>query len=147
MERLKLVNKLLLLLVLLLITSCTGHNRFHSYLPVNKDGWKRTDTLCFHAVPTDTEKGRMEISLGIRHTHRYPYRDIWLAIGQDTLHINLADEQGRWKGKGIGDMRLVQQEASISLTDMDSCGTIRIHHIMQHDPLPGISDIGIEVRE
>ena len=147
MERLKLVNKLLLPLVLLLITSCTGHNRFHSYLPVNKDGWKRTDTLYFHAVPIDTKKDRMEISLGIRHTHRYPYRDIWLAIGQDTLHINLADEQGRWKGKGIGDMRLVQQEASISLTDTDSCGTIRIHHIMQHDPLPGISDIGIEVRE
>ena len=147
MERLKLVNKLLLPLVLLLITSCTGHNRFHSYLPVNKDGWKRTDTLCFHAVPTDTKKDRMEISLGIRHTHRYPYQDIWLVIGQDTLHINLTDKQGRWKGRGIGDMRLVQQEASISLTDMDSCGTIRIHHIMQHDPLPGISDIGIEVRE
>ena len=147
MERLKLANKLLFPLVLLLITSCTGHNRFHSYLPVNKDGWKRTDTLCFHAVPIDTNRNCMEISLGIRHTHKYPYRDIWLSIGKDTLHIDLADEQGRWKGKGIGDMRLVQQEASISLTDMDSCGTIRIHHIMQHDPLPGISDIGIEVHE
>ena len=147
MERLKLANKLLFPLVLLLITSCTGHNRFHSYLPVNKDGWKRTDTLCFHAAPIDTNRNCMEISLGIRHTHKYPYRDIWLSIGKDTLHIDLADEQGRWKGKGIGDMRLVQQEASISLTDMDSCGTIRIHHIMQHDPLPGISDIGIEVHE
>ena len=147
MERLKLANKLLFPFVLLLITSCTGHNRFHSYLPVNKDGWKRTDTLCFHAVPIDTNRNCMEISLGIRHTHKYPYRDIWLSIGKDTLHIDLADEQGRWKGKGIGDMRLVQQEASISLTDMDSCGTIRIHHIMQHDPLPGISDIGIEVHE
>ena len=147
MERLKLANKLLFPLVLLLITSCTGHNRFHSYLPINKDGWKRTDTLCFHAVPIDTNRNCMEISLGIRHTHKYPYRDIWLSIGKDTLHIDLADEQGRWKGKGIGDMRLVQQEASISLTDMDSCGTIRIHHIMQHDPLPGISDIGIEVHE
>ena len=147
MERLKLANKLLFPLVLLLITSCTGHNRFHSYLPVNKDGWKRTDTLCFHAVPIDTNRNCMEISLGIRHTHKYPYRDIWLSIGKDTLHIDLADEQGRWKGKGIGDMRLVQQEASISLTDMDGCGTIRIHHIMQHDPLPGISDIGIEVHE
>ena len=147
MERLKQANKLLFPLVLLLITSCTGHNRFHSYLPVNKDGWKRTDTLCFHAVPIDTNRNCMEISLGIRHTHKYPYRDIWLSIGKDTLHIDLADEQGRWKGKGIGDMRLVQQEASISLTDMDSCGTIRIHHIMRHDPLPGISDIGIEVHE
>ena len=147
MERLKLANKLLFPLVLLLITSCTGHNRFHSYLPVNKDGWKRTDTLCFHAVPIDTNRNCMEISLGIRHTHRYPYRDIWLTIGKDTLHIDLADEQGRWKGKGIGDMRLIQQEATINLTKMDSCGIIRIHHIMQHDPLPGISDIGIEVRE
>ena len=147
MERLKLANKLLFPLVLLLLMSCTGHNRFHSYLPVNKDGWKRTDTLCFHAVPIDTNRNCMEISLGIRHTHKYPYRDIWLSIGKDTLHIDLADEQGRWKGKGIGDMRLVQQEASISLTDMDSCGTIRIHHIMRHDPLPGISDIGIEVHE
>ena len=147
MERLKQANKLLFPLVLLLITSCTGHNRFHSYLPVNKDGWKRTDTLCFHAVPIDTNRNCMKISLGIRHTHKYPYRDIWLSIGKDTLHIDLADEQGRWKGKGIGDMRLVQQEASISLTDMDSCGTIRIHHIMRHDPLPGISDIGIEVHE
>ena len=147
MERLKLANKLLFPLVLLLITSCTGHNRFHSYLPVNKDGWKRTDTLCFHAVPIDTNRNCMEISLGIRHTHKYPYRDIWLSIGKDTLHIDLADEQGRWKGKGIGDMRLIQQEATINLTKMDSCGIIRIHHIMQHDPLPGISDIGIEVRE
>ena len=147
MERLKLANKLLFPLVLLLLMSCTGHNRFHSYLPVNKDGWKRTDTLCFHAVPIDTNRNCMEISLGIRHTHRYPYRDIWLTIGKDTLHIDLADEQGRWTGKGIGDMRLIQQEATINLTKMDSCGIIRIHHIMQHDPLPGISDIGIEVRK
>ena len=147
MKRLKLANKLLAPLVLLLLMSCTGHNRFHSYLPVNKDGWERTDTLCFHAVPIDTNRNCMEISLGIRHTHRYPYRDIWLTIGKDTLHIDLADEQGRWKGKGIGDMRLIQQEATINLTKMDSCGIIRIHHIMQHDPLPGISDIGIEVRK
>ena len=147
MENLKLVNKLLLPLVLLLITSCTGHNRFHSYLPIDRNGWKRTDTLCFHAIPTDTNESSLEISLGIRHTHRYPYRDIWLVIEKDTLHIELADEQGRWKGKGIGDMRLIQQETTISTTDMDSCGTIHIHHIMQHDPLPGISDIGIEVRE
>lgn len=147
MKRLKLANKLLVPLVLLLLMSCTGHNRFHSYLPVNKDGWKRTDTLCFHAVPIDTNRNCMEISLGIRHTHRYPYRDIWLTIEKDTLHIDLADEQGRWKGKGIGDMRLIQQESTINLTKMDSCGIIRIHHIMQHDPLPGISDIGIEVRE
>ena len=147
MKRLKLTNKLLVPLVLLLLMSCTGHNRFHSYLPVNKDGWKRTDTLCFQTVPIDTNRNCMEISLGIRHTHRYPYRDIWLTIEKDTLHIDLADEQGRWKGKGIGDMRLIQQEATINLTKMDSCGIIRIHHIMQHDPLPGISDIGIEVRK
>ena len=147
MKRLKLANKLLVPLVLLLLMSCTVHNRFHSYLPVNKDGWKRTDTLYFHAVPIDTNRNCMEISLGIRHTHRYPYRDIWLTIGKDTLHIDLADEQGRWKGKGIGDMRLIQQETTINLTKMDSCGIIRIHHIMQHDPLPGISDIGIEVRK
>ena len=91
------------------------------------------------------------MEIGIRHKDSYLYRDIWLSIHQheqvDTVHLYLANENGNWKGNGIGEMRLYTEELPIQVLPKDSIHTIQITHIMEDETLKGIHDIGICIKE
>lgn len=87
---------------------------------------------------------RYELSIGIRHLDSYPYRDIWLTLNNDTLHLYLADQEGNWKGEGIGDLR---HFIYTSNSEFHVNPELRITHIMQHNPLFGIHDIGIHLQK
>ncbi len=84
------------------------------------------------------------LEIGLRHTDAYPYRDLWLNVNQDTVHIYLTDSVGHWKGKGIGELRSLIQTVSFS-HQKDSIKDIRITHIMTDKTLIGIHDIGIRI--
>ena len=92
------------------------------------------------------------MEIGIRHKDSYLYRDIWLSIAQqeqvDTVHLYLANENGNWKGNGIGEMRVFTTDnLPIRICSKDSIHTIKITHIMEEDTLKGIHDIGICIKE
>ena len=133
-----------LLFVLFTTISCQENTFYHSYQPVTNTGWYRNDTLVYQ-LPTTIHCNDYEYELGIRHQDSYKYRDIWLTINQDTVHLYLADSIGYWKGNGIGNMR--QSMHLISIPSQDSIQEIQIKHIMQDNPLMGIHDIGIQIKE
>lgn len=129
-----------------LALSCRTDTRFHSYRPVQPEGWDSRDTVCF-SLPS-TEHGRnADCQLGIRHLDSYPYRDLWLTANGDTLHIQLADSLGKWIGTGIGELRLFTIGIPMPRTVGDSLTHVRITHIMRHNPLPGIHDVGIRISD
>jgi gliding motility-associated lipoprotein GldH len=107
-------------------------------------GWHKNDTLLF-SLDSAIIHHTYQLQLGIRHKDSYPYRDLWLTINQDTVHLYLADTIGYWKGNGIGDMR--QSTHLIAISSQDSIQEIQIKHIMQDNPLTGIHDIGIQIKE
>ena len=78
------------------------------------------------------------------------YRDIWLCILQNervnTIHLYLANENGNWKGNGIGEMRLFTEEIPIRIHQQDSIHSLQITHIMEDDTLKGVHDIGICIK-
>lgn len=134
------------LLIILLLTSCHRGTVYHTYMSVSNNKWDRTDTLVFALDSSIPQNSKYELNIGIRHLDSYPYQDIWLTLNNDTLHLYLADKEGNWKGDGIGDLRHLTYTLN-SEFQYNSVPELRVTHIMQHNPLPGIHDIGIHLRQ
>lgn len=135
-----------LLLVLLLTVSCQKNTIYHSFQPVNATGWDKSDTLIF-TLPKVIANTSYQYEIGIRHKDSYNYRDLWLTINQDTLHLYLADSKGNWKGTGIGEIRQLTYPIKIHSLNQDSIQEFHITHIMEDNPLYGIHDIGLKIKE
>lgn len=136
----------LLLTALMLITaSCQDNTIYHTYHPVNAHGWERTDTLVYTLPDPMPVSESCTFEIGIRHNDSYHYRDLWLAMDNDTLHLYLADSIGNWKGSGIGNTRLFTDTIRPARSTQDTLREIRIRHIMQDTPLTDIRDIGIRI--
>lgn len=144
------MNKFLLFCMTLCLAACQNHTIYHLYQPVQPSGWDKEDTICY-TYPSTESSAPLQMEIGIRHKDSYSYRDIWLSIVQqeqvDTVHLYLANENGNWKGNGIGEIRLYAEELPIPITPKDSIHTIQITHIMEEDTLKGIHDIGIRIKE
>ena len=143
-------------LIALLPFLCLACNRpalVHSYLPVSEEGWRRTDTLVFPLPPSPTET-RYSLCIGLRLHNRFPYREVWLAVEhrmegendwtRDTLCLPLSDDEGHLVGQGIN---LLQYEIPAGSLHMpaEQAGELRIHHLMRHETLPHIMEVGIKL--
>lgn len=130
----------------------------HAYLPVVSDsGWAKKDTLCFD-LPDELQPGRYRLEIELRNTDEYPFRDIWLSISENLkdslreetsyLHGHLADETGRWmNGKRAGGFFPVTfvLDKPLWIRRVSTQLRIRLTHLMQRNPLPGITDVGIRL--
>lgn len=134
-----------LVLILLLTASCQENTIYHSFQPVKVTGWNKSDTLIY-SLPQTLAQPPYLYEIGIRHKDSYPYRDIWLSINRDTVHLYLADSLGYWIGNGIGEIRQLVLPVSIHPSPKDSIKELRITHLMQDNPLKGIHDIGLRIR-
>lgn len=145
------MNKVIVFCLLFFVTACQSNIAYHYYQPVAATGWTNSDTLHYTYTPT-TLPTKQELEIGIRHLDSYPYRDLWLTISQheriDTLHIYLANENGSWKGDGIGENRQYTEFLSqIDILPADSNLVFKIMHIMEDDTLKGIKDIGLCIKK
>lgn len=122
---------------------------FSAFTDVSKTGWRYDDTLRF---VTDSVEG--ELRVAVRHSVAYPYSNLWLEVTRpgtdslhpvrDTVHLELADPFGLWKGTGVGPTR--QMEAVVARhVALDSGQTVMLRHIMRLDTLPAIEQAGIFV--
>jgi len=87
-----------------------------------------------------------EYEIGIRHKDTYKYRDLWLTINKDTLHLYLADSVGNWKGKGIGNTRQSTFSWNTNKPSQDSISEFRMIHIMKDSILSDIQDLGLQIK-
>ncbi len=122
-----------------------GYSDFAS-LP--DEGWRYGDTVTFI-----TPEAEGELRVAVRHSIKYPYRNIWLEVSRrgtdsaaipvcDTVELELADPFGLWKGTGVGPTRQMETVVAPSVK-VDSGSTISIRHIMRLDTLPAIEQTGI----
>lgn len=95
----------------------------------------------------------------IRHTEAYPFSNIWIYIytkkpgaktfEQSRIEIPLAQDDGKWLGRGMGE--IYEQRMPITRDDnpmkFEKTGTyeIRFEQNMRTNPLPEILDIGLRV--
>ena len=88
--------------------SCGEHTTFEEYKKIEDKEW-HTDSVISFSFEVDDTISEHTISLNIRHTIEYEYQNLLLFVGfdesKDTTGFFLAEKNGKWKGKGIGDLR------------------------------------------
>lgn len=89
--------------------------------------------------------------LTLRHTPAYEYSNIWLEVDYDldergrrcdTFNIILADDYGRWRGKGTGASFCIS-DTIIRDVPLRQRQRIGLRHIMRVDTLHDIELIGL----
>lgn len=130
-----------------------GHNDYSHFHNIDINGWAYGDTLIYNFTPKDSVVTG-DLTLSLRHTNDYIYSNIFLEVTLsdstssqcDTLAITLADNFGRWHGRGIGtDFQI--SDTIASGTTLHKPINIAVRHIMRDDVLKEIEQIGISFVE
>lgn len=144
------VRLLLILAVGFLAAACVDHESYYGeFRSIDPDGWAYDSPVAFAPELRDSAVTG-NLALSVRHTNRYPYSNIYVEVSvndsvssrRDTFNIVLADEFGRWFGRGIGTDFQLSDTLYRGLT-LTSPAKISVRHVMRADLLPDIEQIGI----
>ncbi len=146
-------KSLWILLLGVLLASCTGNTVYSEFYPVADQHWQR-DSVCNFCFHIDDTSAVYQLRMHINHRETYPYQNIWLFVSdssrhempQDTLLFYLANDRGEWLGRGkngIIEMSMLYQEER--LFPDTGYYTISIAHGMRDTALRGIENVGFEV--
>lgn len=92
--------------------SCDNSKVYEEYIEVENSVWLKENTATFNFTATDTIL-RHNLYINVRNTGDYPYSNLYLFLSmkgpngnvlRDTVNCILADNRGKWLGKGIGDL-------------------------------------------
>ena len=145
---------LLLLVSSLLIISCDSTVVFTGSVAMKGNNWDLMNIPVFSVPVTDTTNSN-NLSFIIRTGSDYPFRNIFLFVTAtspegrmltDTLQYYLADDKGRWYGKGFGDIHelYLPYKSNVFFPSKGEY-SFKIQHGMRTESLPGIYDIGIRI--
>ena len=148
------MKKYSLYLSLILLTACAEDTLFHSYKPLPvEEGWERSDTVCFN-LPQAEENINGKLTVGLRTVAHIGIQEVVLAVEQcnettgfchrDTVHYPLEDAEGKALSGGVNIHQYETQHLPISIRKGQG-NTIRIFHLMTHETVYGITELGIRL--
>ena len=149
-------NSLYTIAFLLFFTNCDNKTVYHSFLHIPDTGWRKKDTLSFNIEIKDSMT-YVHLSAEVRNLSNYPYKNAFLSITHnlqdstiwktDTLELTLADNEGKWLGKGWGNLYQTSLPIGTVMVIHPGKYAIRISHEMKDDSLLGINDVGVLVEK
>ena len=92
---------------LLMLIACTRNTVFEQYTSFEDKSWNTDSTIIFNCLIEDTTS-QNQLIIQVRHTVEYEFQNLFLFIKSekmDTIEIQLANKEGKWLGKGVGDIR------------------------------------------
>lgn len=121
--------------------------RYSQFGDVDPRGWQRAYALEFD-VPRQAA-GNMEIC--VRHTGDFLYKELFLRVEMfgdgatayvDTVRVQMADDTGRWLGKGSFGLYTLRTPLSLTLP-RDSVVHVEISQALADDAPVGIRNLGL----
>jgi len=97
-------------LFLLVLISCNNNIVFENYKTFENQIWSADSSVFFPYSVSDTIC-KNQIVIKVRHTTNYEFQNLFLFVKtakKDTLELLLANKEGKWTGKGVGDVREVE---------------------------------------
>lgn len=124
-----------------------------SFESIDPAGWAYGDVLEFQPTPSFAESdGEVSVAIAVRHTDAYLYSNLWLELATpvagtdsmrlDTINISLADNFGKWYGRGVG-VSFVKSDTLPGRYAYDEEHPARLRHIMRVDTLQGLEQVGL----
>jgi gliding motility-associated lipoprotein GldH len=140
----------------ILLFACNSDVMFTDSVSMPGEEWTLDNVPAFESEITDTVSSN-NIFFTIRTGSSYPFRNIYLFVSTtspagktitDTLQYNLADEKGKWYGKGFGDVHELNLPFKAGVY-FPSKGiySFRIRHGMRSETLKGVYDIGLRIEK
>ena len=150
----KIIRFSILLIVLISIVSCDKSVYYDHNETIEKEEW-RTDHILKYEIDIKDTMDVFNMFIHVRNQIDYAYCNLFLFVNttfpngqmaKDTLECLLADQSGKWYGKGRGNYR----DSKILFKPQLRFPLIGIYYIdiqqaMREEPLKGISNIGISL--
>jgi gliding motility-associated lipoprotein GldH len=118
--------------------------------------WKLMDIASFKVQIKDTMNSN-NVIFTIRNGSSYPFRNIYLFVTttspdgkqiSDTLQYNLADEKGKWYGRGFSDIHELNLPYKSNVYfPLKGIYMFKIQHGMRVEDLKGVYDIGLRIEK
>ncbi len=150
-------------LSLCFFTSCNKNVFYSKYERIDENkGWPAKQLINFEVEMKDTTQ-LYDVYINVRNAESYPYRNLFMFLHTrypngdmsiDTIECILANEQGHWLGKGMGDLYdnsiLFKKNARFKQAGKYTFAfeqTMRYGNQNEIDPLPLIMDVGISIEK
>jgi gliding motility-associated lipoprotein GldH len=104
------MRTLVLIGTIVMFISCNNNIVFEDYKTFKNQIWHADSSVVFNYSVSDTTC-KNQVVIKVRHTTDYDFQNLFLFIKAektDTLELLLANKEGKWKGKGIGDVREIE---------------------------------------
>ncbi len=145
---------LLLLVFLITCSSCNLNSIYNENVSLKDTKWDKDALVSFNVIISDS-LANYDFYLNLRNTTDYRYSNLYLFlmtrfpngnISRDTIEIVLADNKGRWLGKGWSNLK----ENNILLKKglrfpLSGNYVFFMQQAMRVDTLEGIHDIGLQI--
>lgn len=146
----------LFLLCAVVFTSCDSSRIYEENKQITDQLWDTTERVVCEVTITDTINP-VNFYVNLRHADGYPYNNLFLFIttkfpngksSRDTLECILADETGKWLGKGLGDIYDCQIPFKKGVRfPISGTYTFTLEQAMRVDKLPLILDAGLRIEK
>lgn len=146
----------LIVFVLLILSACDSSRVYEENVSIPEGEWNQDQAVEFNFNIEDTLSFH-NLYLNIRNTGKYPYSNIFLFVntllpdgrrGRDTVEVILAEQDGKWKGSGIGDIwdnrTLFKKDFKFPVAGEYK---IQLIQAMRINVLPEIVDAGIRIEK
>ena len=128
---------------------------YDEYSKAEGEQWKWSDKKTFEVEVTDS-LNMFSVLVNFRHTTDYPKSNLFVFITttaptgasrRDTLEIIIAEDNGKWKGNGFGDIKLVSKEYRKAVRfAVPGKYTFEIEQGMRIPEIP-VTDVGLRIEE
>jgi len=155
-KRINRLSFIIALIFVLLLSSCKSNVVYTSSAAMGQETWKLMDIATFKVPINDTINSN-NVIFTIRSGTAYPFRNIFLFVTTaspngkkitDTLQYNLADEKGKWYGKGFGDIHELNLPYKSNVYfPAKGIYEFKIQHGMRVENLKGVYDFGLRIEK
>ncbi len=149
-------NLTIVIILFFAFTSCDRTGVYEENIDTSNSTWAENNIAKFIAPIEDTVSYN-NIYINIRNTTDYPNCNLFLFIATtspagatqiDTIECSLADDQGKWLGKGFGYIRdnQIPYKRNVRFPQKGDY-KFEIKQAMRTDSLIGISSVGVRVEK
>jgi gliding motility-associated lipoprotein GldH len=146
----------LVFVFLLLLSSCNSNVVYTDSIAMPANTWALMNIPDFKVPVIDTVNSN-NVFFTIRTGTSYPFRNIYLFATTtspdgrsitDTIQYNLADEKGKWYGKGFGDIHELRLPYKTNVFfPRKGIYQFKIQHGMRVEDLIGVYDFGVRIEK
>jgi gliding motility-associated lipoprotein GldH len=136
--------------------SCDSNRVYDEFKDIKDGIWKQTETINFEVQISDTLSYN-NVLVNVRNSGSYKFSNLYLflntvypnnKISRDTIDCLLADNKGKWLGKGLGDLKDCQYLLKKSMRfHQKGIYSFEFEQAMRVDKLEGIKSIGIRIEK